>query len=61
MFWLPTLGFPYLGETRAGGCRGFLSLGDIVSPPDGAPSQSPQIGQSLEAKIQLFHIFPYLE
>lgn len=58
--WLPVPPSPYLGET-VGGCTGGLAPGNIVSPPDGAPSQSPQIGQSLETKIQLFHIFPYLE
>lgn len=52
---------PYLGGDKRWGCNEFLSPGDTVSPPGGAPSQSPQIGQSLEAEIQLFHIFPYLE
>lgn len=52
---LPTLGFGYLGERRNGSVEG------IVPPPDVAPSQSPQIREPQEAKIQSFHIFPYLE
>lgn len=41
---------------RGQGAEGACAKGEL-SPPDGAPSQRPQIGQSLEVKIQLSY-FP---